>query len=609
MRIITGDECGLLKETIPELSRPSDDGNNKLTSPASDEGVSRIEVNNMNGDEDDQQQLQQQQYRQSRSRGIVGLAFLPQPSNDDDGDDDDENDNEEEEEKFNTNKKFQFAALRVDGSVESWEGRVNGATKTFTKKNKIRWSSRNAGQYYQHNVISSNVFATPDIGEDNDENQMEKKEKKKSETFTASRPIKIVSPYKSSSLTTSTPPILACCDSWGRLSILNTTNNILAKDGENDGIVARYNAFGTNNDDAKVSILKGNAPNVDVATACVIDSAGCRIAVGGRERETVLLDVETGKFLWKGKNLPPDPQTLLQHPIWSTSIQFLTSSSSDEQSKDSNLLAVGTAYKQVRLYDVRESTTRRRPIAYTPTEEGCVLGHRITALCQTAEHQLCVGDSAGYIHSLDIRYMLNNPTPSKRKDDKRGFLGRYNGPCGSIRQIVKHESLNIMSCVGLDRMLRTYDIASRKMLDCVYLKQRLNCMLFCEDGLVSQIEEKNKNEIAHGGSGDGIDNNGEIVGGDINQDDDVQDYVDSDEEDKEDEEVETEEESPADEMKEGEEEGSSDGSEESDSDEDDQSSDDGSDEDPDEDNDDDEESDDDPEPSPKPKKRLRRSYK
>ena len=57
--------------------------------------------------------------------------------------------------------------------------------------------------------------------------------------------------------------------------------------------------------------------------------------------------------------------------------------------------------------------------------------------------------------------------------------GRLLGPAGSVSPIVKHESLPIVACVGLDRMLRTYDIVKRKQLDCIYLKQRLNCMLIC----------------------------------------------------------------------------------------------------------------------------------
>merc|ERR1712166_537757 len=118
-------------------------------------------------------------------------------------------------------------------------------------------------------------------------------------------------------------------------------------------------------------------------------------------------------------------QTLLQQPVWPTAIQFLN--------KESNLMAVGTAYKQVRLYDVRENSKTRRPTSLTP--EG-LLEYRVTCLCQVDEHELVVGDTAGYIYSLDIRKMGRNPKGPANRD-----MGRYAGPVGSVRQLKKHPTL------------------------------------------------------------------------------------------------------------------------------------------------------------------------
>jgi ribosome biogenesis protein NSA1 len=174
-------------------------------------------------------------------------------------------------------------------------------------------------------------------------------------------------------------------------------------------------------------------------------------------------------------------------------------------------MAVGTAYKQVRLYDVRESSKTRRPTATTP--EG-LLEYRVMSLCQVDDYQLVVGDAVGDIYSLDIRSLGRNPKSAPNKN-----MGRYVGPAGSIRQMKKHPTLPRLAAVGLDRMLRIYDTNKRKLLDCVYLKQRLNSVLFDKDG-AWELGGKEGDDVEGGDEGDW----------DIDQDDVVEDYVDSEDE-------------------------------------------------------------------------------
>jgi ribosome biogenesis protein NSA1 len=175
-------------------------------------------------------------------------------------------------------------------------------------------------------------------------------------------------------------------------------------------------------------------------------------------------------------------------------------------------MAVGTAYKQVRLYDVRENSKMRRPTQTTP--EG-LLEYRVTSLCQTSDHELVVGDGAGYIYSLDLRRLGRDLKAAANKD-----MGRYVGPAGSVRQLKKHPTLPRLAAVGLDRMLRIYDTKKRLQLDCIYLKQRINCVLMHSDGTWD----------GNGSAVDVVDP--EDV--DIDQDDIVQEYVDSDASDEDD---------------------------------------------------------------------------
>lgn len=122
--------------------------------------------------------------------------------------------------------------------------------------------------------------------------------------------------------------------------------------------------------------------------------------------------------------------------------------------------------------------------------------------------------------------MITNNTRGGGSRSIEANVGRFVGPCGSVRQIVKHEYLPVIACVGLDRMLRTYDINSRKQLDCVYLKQRLNCMLFCEDVTWSNEEENVDQESFDDGEYEDMD----MFEGNIDDDDVVADYIDSSEE-------------------------------------------------------------------------------
>ena len=79
------------------------------------------------------------------------------------------------------------------------------------------------------------------------------------------------------------------------------------------------------------------------------------MVVGGHERGTRLVNVITGAIVWKVKNLPPDSETLFQRMIWTKSIQFLHGGELD------NIMACGTAYGQVQLYDVRALSSVRQP--------------------------------------------------------------------------------------------------------------------------------------------------------------------------------------------------------------------------------------------------------
>jgi ribosome biogenesis protein NSA1 len=422
MRLFTGDECGLLKESIPELSRRKPTAG-EIVPPkgamphVTKDGVSRIDPKEL----------------QTRNRAVVDMTFT-------NPDDDEENE-------------VSFAALRLNGSVECWEGSAKNHT-SFGNYDKV--------------YTTGNIFQT--------------KEGEKS-----ARPLGFGAFEKQSRM--------CACDVLGNLAVIKS---------ENGEIVQHYNAYTASKQGTTISYTPGNHVNTQLATAMACDPVYGRVAVGGRERETTMVDIESGKVVFKTKNLAPDPQTLLQQPVWPSSIIFM---------EDSNVMAVGSAYNEVRIYDVREDSKTRRPTATTPEN---LLEYRVTALCQVDPNHLAVGDSAGFIYDLDIRTLGRKLKGPANKD-----MARYVGPAGSVRQLKKHPTLPRLAAVGLDRMLRVYDTDKRKQLDCVYLKQRLNCALFCNDKTWGSEGDDDEDDDV---DPDDLD---------IDQDDVVKDYIDSDEEQEE----------------------------------------------------------------------------
>ena len=241
MRIITGDECGLLKEIIPELSRPGEDG--KIMQQNVEMGVSRL------GDAG-------KELNMNRTLGIVDLAFSQlDSSNEDVG-----------------KGSLSYCALRANGSVEKWEG----FSPYESKEDRI------CGGTYKMSQTISNVF--------------ERDESDKSSSEYHGKPIAMCSAHQYQTFSNKNPPnnIIACCSSTGRVSVIDTNNF-------SKGIVAQYDAYSTGNraTPSKIDYTRGQFQNRDIATTMAMSADAQKIIIGGRERAATMLDVESGKNLWK----------------------------------------------------------------------------------------------------------------------------------------------------------------------------------------------------------------------------------------------------------------------------------------------------------------------
>lgn len=238
MRIITGDECGLLKEIIPEIADPKEDEKKaKITTHL---GISRLEHDGV--------------HKMCRSRGVVDMAFC-QRSGVNEGETDSSDDS------------FAFCALRANGCLEY---RIGNAPQKY-KEDRV-----SGGQYSLENTID-NAFCVK--GEEIDSSSI-------------GRPIAISSAQQSFTKNTNRGNIIACCSSSGLVSVVDVN-----KFGQ--GVQAKYSAFAKRNGGEKLNAIKGNFTNRDIATTMSMDHDAKRVVVGGRERSAIMLDLETGTNVWK----------------------------------------------------------------------------------------------------------------------------------------------------------------------------------------------------------------------------------------------------------------------------------------------------------------------
>jgi len=171
-------------------------------------------------------------------------------------------------------------------------------------------------------------------------------------------------------------------------------------------------------------------------------------ATGGKENELKLWNWENPDTpIFQAKNVRNDWLNL-RVPVWVLGAQFLSN----------DKIVSCTGYNQVRVYDTK---VQRRPVI------DMIFGEQpITAisLSHQKDYQVVVGNTSGLMGLLDIR--------------KGSTVQLYKGFAGGIRDIQCHSHLPLIASCGLDRFLRIHDLNSKELRHKIYLKSRLNCLLF-----------------------------------------------------------------------------------------------------------------------------------
>jgi len=188
------------------------------------------------------------------------------------------------------------------------------------------------------------------------------------------------------------------------------------------------------------------------------------MAIGGKENDIQLYDISQKKSIWSAKNVGQDKLDM-RVPIWITDIQFFNT--------NINKVVCSTAYKEIRVYDIK---AQRRPVINSVVSTNCI---NTISLCAD-ETTLLAGDVIGTLYKIDLRNGKMHST--------------FSSICGSIRSIDTHISLPYVATGGLDRFLRVHNVNTRKLAHKIYIKQRINFVLYCKDGIAINEEEKKEHE-------------------------------------------------------------------------------------------------------------------
>ena len=510
--LLTGDECGLIKEiSITQTTSSSSSTNNERP-------------NGVSGDNEGLPQRQQQQQRiinpQDGMTRQHGLVRMLQWENSD----------------TTTNSRHTIAALRKNGSIQLWEQLLLSSSSSSLKKKQKHHTT--TFEYSPMCTTIPNVF------------------QQKNQHVPNERPLNMGRICTSSSSSSSAPTvILGACSTNGTIAIVKLPRDSSRNEENDDDGTAPSTRNSNSMDDIVVQTFSTTTSSLSSSSSVptttttntndFIHTIPLRIStfathptspyvvMGGKDRDMVLYDIQQSRHthstasstaaaesssslvpIWKAKNLPPHPQTLLQPQIWPTACCFL----------QPHILMVGTAYRQIRLYDIRMSASsqvgttissssaassphskalsivpqsphqqqQRRPILYSSQP---MLDYRITAICPLSNNNtVIVGDAGGTMVSIDVRQLKNihhstsktntNHSTSNHRLSTSAITGRYIGPTGCITDIVelhssssKSSSPHCIASVGYDRMVRIYNTKTKQQVHQIYCKQRLNCIL------------------------------------------------------------------------------------------------------------------------------------
>ena len=197
-----------------------------------------------------------------------------------------------------------------------------------------------------------------------------------------------------------------------------------------------------------------------VRGAALVDGASKVVAVGD-EHLPAIWDLAAGTCAWSGKNVPHDKLDMRVGFRASGVIELSGSSAATADAAPGHTFAVALRNHSVYIYDTRAKTRPVQTMSHGEYPYTCISAPPGAG---AQADQLVVADTTGEVFRWDLRKCL--------------VKGRFGGPGGSIRALQAHPQAPLLAAVGLDRCLWVWHWRSRRVLQRVYLKQRLNTALW-----------------------------------------------------------------------------------------------------------------------------------
>lgn len=247
-----------------------------------------------------------------------------------------------------------------------------------------------------------------------------------------------------------------------------------------------------------------------VASACIDPCRPNRLAFGGAENDVKIFDLATQEVTWTARNVRDDYLSL-RAPVKVSSLQWGTS-----MAPTRSLILCSTRTGKIRIYD---ANTQRKPLfevtvgfglgagtgGYTGTMDDDARPINCSSIAKVRgdSWSLFVGDTLGILREYDLRKLPKSESakvPPGRKSHMKlaaremPFQRGYRGVMGSIRDLDVHCSGEAVVAVGLGRFAYVFDPRKKLVQSKVYLKQKLNCVLFSSEARAKPPSKEEQEE-------------------------------------------------------------------------------------------------------------------
>jgi len=206
-----------------------------------------------------------------------------------------------------------------------------------------------------------------------------------------------------------------------------------------------------------------------VNNACLNPYDLNQMMILSKETNPQILDLTKNELFWKARNVKNDDYDL-KVPINDIDCAF----------KNKNEIYVCTAYRKIRLYDVRVKNCK--PVVDHKDEFDKYHFNNILIKGNDQNHELYVSDVSGGVYVLDPRKNFR-------------VVGKFKGANGSIRKMSASRSSPYFLSVSLDRFARIYNTNNMKLYQKIFLKQKLNCCAIIDEKFDTKAMEKKLQEV------------------------------------------------------------------------------------------------------------------